>query len=349
MHVYLIAYWLSALVAYVARKRRASMMLAGLFGLFLILFIGLRGDVGCDTLTYQRRFLQMYQGVGWLDQLRESEGLFAWFNMVFSHNGYGFGAFLLGCAAIFVFALWRLASVYPRPFSVMVLAFPVLVIQLAMSGLRQALATAFLMLALHAFVRGRKAVTALLILLAWQFHASAIAFLPIALLAGRDFSIKRVIVAVLLMSPFVAWMLSSRLEVYHDRYVEQIYGENSSSGAWFRYVLIVVPFLLFEWRRRLVRVHFPALYDLLCLFAVIAFAVALVGAVSSVALHRLVFYVMPVSILALLCVTDCMFARSSRRVAHLVPFFLYGGYITAWFLFSKHSSACYVPYGTWLT
>ena len=57
MHVYLLAFWIPALLAYLARQRKASMLLAFLFGLFLILFIGLRGNVGCDTLTYQRRFL----------------------------------------------------------------------------------------------------------------------------------------------------------------------------------------------------------------------------------------------------------------------------------------------------
>jgi hypothetical protein len=73
-----------------------------------------------------------------------------------------------------------------------------------------------------------------------------------------------------------------------------------------------------------------------------------VGLVSSVALHRLVFYVMPVSILALLCVADSIFQRHNRPVAIAIPFLAYGGYILMWFTLSKHSAACYVPYQSWL-
>src|SRR5690606_28407321 len=127
--------------------------------------------------------------------------------------------------------------------SVMVLSFPVLVVQLAMSGLRQALATALLMVAYAAFVKGRRLSVAVWILLASQFHTSSIIFLPMVLLVGKRVSAVKLMTAMVLLSPVVAWFLGMRLEVYSDRYVEQIYGESSSSGAWFRYVLVLIPFI----------------------------------------------------------------------------------------------------------
>lgn len=346
MHVYLLTFWLAAAMSYLARKRKESLLLGVAFAAFLLLFTGLRGNVGCDTLNYQMRYQRLYEGAGWWEKLTESEGLFSWLNMAMIRLGASYQLFQFVCALIFVGCALRFATLYRRPLAVLVLLFPVMVVQLSMSGLRQALATAFLMLAVHSFVKGRRLAVALWIVIAWQFHSSAILFLPIALLAGRKVSVARLGIAMLIASPFIAWFLGARLEVYSDRYVEQIYGENSASGAWLRYVLVVIPFIALEWKRRLVRNSSPELFELLRLFALITFAMLPMGLVSSVALHRLVFYVMPVSILALLCVADSVFARSNKRVAQALPYLAYGGYITLWFMASSHSRACYVPYET---
>jgi hypothetical protein len=348
MHVYLITYAFWAAIGYLARARKHSLALAAAFGVFLVVFMGTRFMVGCDTGSYAMRYQMKYQGVGWIEAMEEGEGLFNWLNMALIHLGASFNALLMVCALIFVACLYRFATVYRQPLSVMVLSFPVLVLQMGMSGLRQALATGFLMLAYASFVKGRRWSVAAWIVLASQFHTSSIIFLPIALLAGKRVSAVRLMTAMLVLSPVIAWFLGMRLEVYSDRYVEQIYGENSSSGAWFRYVLILIPFLLLEWKRRLVEQRHPELYELLRLFALASFALAVVGLVSSVALHRLVFYVMPVSILALLCVADSIFQRHNRPVAIAIPFLAYGGYILMWFTLSKHSAACYVPYQSWL-
>lgn len=348
MHVYLISYAFWAAIGYLARARKHSLALAAVFSVFLVVFMGTRFMVGCDTKSYAMRYELKYQGVGWIEAVREGEGLFNWLNMALIKLGASYNALLVVCALIFVGCLYRFAMVYRQPLSVMVLGFPVLVIQLGMSGLRQALATAFLMVAYAVFTKGRRWSVAAWILLASQFHTSSIIFLPIALLAGKRVSAVRLMASMMLLSPVVSWFLGMRLEVYSDRYVEQVYGENSSSGAWFRYVLVLIPFLVLEWKRRLVEQRHPEIYELLRLFALVTFALAVVGLVSSVALHRLVFYVMPVSIVALLCVADSIFRRDNRPIAIAIPFLAYGAYVLMWFTLSKHSAACYVPYQSWL-
>ena len=137
--------------------------------------------------------------------------------------------------------------------------------------------------------------------------------------------------------------------VYSDRYIEQIYGENSASGAWLRYALVSLPFLFFVFWHREIKVLVPKLYELLRLFMMITFLMLPVGLISSVALHRLVFYVMPVSILALCYVSQVAAMKFRvRPIAHLVPLGVYGSYIVVWFAFSSKASSCYVPYQTWL-
>jgi hypothetical protein len=204
------------------------------------------------------------------------------------------------------------------------------------------------MLAYVAFVQRRKLRTAIAIFVASLFHVSAIAVLPMALLARSRISAKYLLLALVVLSPVAGLLLGDRMEVYSDRYVDQIYGENASGGAWFRYAYAALPFLLATWKRRLIERDFPDLYPLIRLFSFAALGLFGVGLVSSVALHRLVYYVLPVSLLCLLCVVEAAFSRSSRKAAWAMSFLAYGAYIGTWFLSSRHAASCYIPYQTWM-
>lgn len=349
MYFYLGIYALLASAAFLIRSRRASWQAAIVAGTLLVLLMGGRRRVGCDYGAYESRFSSLYPSeYGWADAFSESEGGFHWVNVLARDLGWGFNGVIMLCAAVYGACLVRFSRLAPRPLALIAIAFPILVIQLGMSGMRQAMATAFLMLAYAAFAERRQWLTAAWIGIAYLFHESAIALLPMAFLARRQVSPKYLVLGVLLLAPVAGWLLGDRLEIYSARYVEQIYGENASGGAWFRYAAAVLPFILFWWKRRKVQEVFPALYPLLWLFMVLTFALVLVGAVSSVALHRLTFYVLPVSLLAFLCVVESIFAPGSRRFAWAFPFAMYGLYILSWFLLSRHGTSCYIPYQSWL-
>ncbi len=349
MYLYLGIYFLLAVVAYLFRSKRQSWALAVMTGVFLALFMGGRYRVGCDYLAYRARFEELYPAsVGWLDGLRMGEGGFHLINIMARDFGWGFNGVLMMCAVIYAYCLVRFSRLAPRPLAIIATAFPILVLQLGMSGLRQAMATAFLMLAYVAFTERRQWVTALWVVVAYLFHESAIALLPMAMLARRRFSTKYLIASVILLAPVAGWFLGDRLEVYNARYVDEVYGESSSGGAWFRYAAAVLPFVLLWWKRRRVEAAFPDLYPLLWLFMLITFALALAGVVSSVALHRLTFYILPVSLLAFLCVVESAFASNSRKLSWTLPFLMYGTYIVSWFVLSRHGTVCYIPYETWL-
>jgi hypothetical protein len=349
MHVYLTIYFLLSGIAYLFRSKRQSWALAVLIAPFLLLFIGGRYRVGCDFLAYQARFEEMYPAsMGWLEGFRMGEGGFHLINLMARDFGWGFNGVLMVCATIYVACLLRFSRLAPRPLALIAIAFPILVMQLGMSGLRQAMATAFLMLGYVAFTQRRQWLTAAWVGVAYLFHESAIALLPMVMLARRQFSAKYLIAGVVLLAPLAGWFLGDRLEVYNDRYVDQIYGESSSGGAWFRYAACLAPFLLVWWKRRRLQAAYPDLHPLLWLFMLVTFALALAGLVSSVALHRLTFYVLPVSLLAFLCVVECAFASNSRRLSWTLPFLMYGVYIVSWFLLSRHGTVCYIPYESWL-
>ena len=349
MYFYIGIYAFLAAAAFLIRSPRQSWHAAVVAGGFLVLLMGGRQDVGCDYGNYAARFGWLYPAnYGWLEALSETEGGFHWVNVLSRDLGWGFHGVIMLCAVVYGFSLLRFSRLAPRPLALVAIAFPILVVQLGMSGMRQAMATAFLMLAYAAFTERRQWITAGWIGIAYLFHESAIALLPMAFLARRTVSPKYLVGGIVLLAPLAGWLLGDRLEVYSARYVEQIYGENASGGAWFRYAAAVLPFLLFFWKRRRVQAAFPSLYPLIWLFMVLTFALVLVGAVSSVALHRLTFYVLPVSLLAFLCIVESIFAPGSRRLAWALPFAMYGLYILSWFLLSRHGTSCYIPYQSWL-
>ncbi|MFY2763022.1 EpsG family protein [Arenimonas sp. MALMAid1274] len=348
MYPYFILFTLSSLFAIFARAKSTHRALAVVFAVVLVIFVGTRYRVGCDYLGYSRRFSRLPEYESISEMFSAGETGFYLLSSMIRSAGMDYSILLLASGAIYVACLWRFSKVMDRPLGFLAVCFPVLIVQLGMSGIRQALALGFLMLAMACFVEKKRLGMAIWILVASQFHTSAIIFLPLVYLVGRQVSITRMIAALVLLGPAVAWLIGDRLDVYSERYVEQIYGENSSSGAWVRYSMILLPFLLFEWRRRQVQEAFPTIYPLMRVFSLITFAMVLAGVVSSVALHRLVYYAMPISILAFICVARVMASRNGSRVIVALPFLMYGVYFVAWTQMSRHARLCYDPYQTWL-
>lgn len=345
---YLLPYLLTAFCAWSFKSRKDSVGAAVFFSAFLVFFAGTRVNVGCDYTGYLSRFDSFYINVDWEYLLSLKEAGFHALNYWLIQEGFSYSILILICSFFFVGCILRFSMLHERPLTVLALCFPIVIIQLGMSGLRQALAVGFVGLAMVAFVQMRRVSVIGWILLASQFHTSAVIFLPLGFMVGRNVSVVKIAAALVVLGPFAGWFLGDRAEVYVSRYVDQIYGENSSSGAWVRYFFVLVPFVLFERQKRLIEIYSPRLFPLLRLFSLVTFSLAVVGAFSSVALHRLVYYVMPISILAVACLCQAEPNRKRRNDRYTAAFCAYFAYMIFWFTFSSHSSSCYVPYNSWL-
>ena len=201
----------------------------------------------------------------------------------------------------------------------------------------------FLMLAFNAFARKEKLWTATWILVGMQFHASVVMFLPIALLAGREVSTIRLLAALSILGRVTALLLADRFDTYESRYIE---GNVTSGGAIIRYTLIFLPVPFFMRYRNRLRSSFPDVYPLLKFGVLLIISLAPLVVLSSIALHRLNYYVMPLSILMCVYVGAIISRKPSQ--GHLLAILAYGGYSFFWFLSSRHAQHCYVPYdNTW--
>ena len=346
MELYLAVYMALVVAALLIGRRYAHIILI-VACLFLVAFIGTRYYVGCDFVAYELRFRSAGSDLQALD-LYGSEVAFDALAVLTKQLGLGYMWLNVFAAVIFMACVYVLLRGTSRPLAALACFFPVLVIQLAMSGVRQASAVGMLMLAVAFFLKGMRIATALTIIVGSFFHTSVIIFLPMAYLAGRKFNISRALIGVVLLAPVAYYFLESRMDVYVDRYVEEIYGEMSAFGAVFRYALLAISAGLFFIYREKVEKRFPDYFPLFMLFAMITLAILPLGLVNTVILHRVIYFVMPVSILMLVYTSIAVSPRNVLTIPRLFPFGMYGAYSVMWFLTSRHASLWYVPYETYL-
>jgi len=313
------------------------------WSIFLIWFMGFRYQTGCDYYGYFQRWTNFYPPEELKQLFQGEEAGFSFLMGWLKANGYEY-TYLNVTASIILVACY-IAFARAHPFSRLILAllFPVIIIQLGMSGIRQAIAGGFLMLAFNTFMGRRKLWTAAWILVGMQFHASVVMFLPIALLAGREVNTLKLAASLVVLGPVVGLLLADRFDTYESRYIE---GTVTSGGAIIRYLLIFLPAPVFFLYRKKIRETFPDAYPLLKIGALTILALAPLVVLSSIALHRLNYYIMPLSILLCVYVGAILFKKPYQ--GHLLAVLAYGSYSLLWFLSSFHASYCYVPYdNTW--
>jgi len=343
MITYLTVFTVIALLGLSIPDRRSLATLLTIC-LFLLWFMGTRYIVGCDFKAYFLRYHDILPGL-YLDEIfSKNEPGFALLSALLKTLGAHYMWVNITTSALMLAGYFFFARAHRSSILIMALLFPVIIVQLGMSGIRQGVAVAALMAASVFFVQGRGWMTALLIVLGAQFHSSVIVFLPIAFMAGRNINIGRIVLGVLLLSPLAIYLLSDRLDVYADRYIEQSYGEITSGGALIRYGLIMIPQVFFLFYYRSLRQEFPEVYGLLKLFVIISFSLIPVAVYSSIALHRINFYVMPFSILTFVYLSWCIFPRNQVLIGRTMVPLVYGLYQLSWFLTSAHADACYKPY-----
>lgn len=312
-------------------------------GLFLIWFMGFRFQTGCDYLGYLHRWDNFFPPERLSQLFQGEEAGFSFLMGWLIANEFEYTSLNVVASAILVACYIRFASAHPYARVILALLFPVIIIQLGMSGIRQALAGGFLMLAFNAFMRRQKIWTAAWIVVGMQFHTSVVMFLPIALLAGREVNTLKLAASLAVLGPVAAMLLSDRFDTYESRYIE---GSVTSGGAIIRYVLIFLPAPFFIYHQKKLRETFPDAYPLLKFATLTILALAPLVVLSSIALHRLNYYVMPLSILLCVYVGAILFKKPHQ--GHVLAALAYGSYSFLWFLTSRHATYCYVPYdNTW--
>ena len=339
----LLALFLFALCAMFGQNTRERLILYYMILLSLFIFVAFRFEVGCDWTGYIDQF-QIAMNASYVDLLEDREFLW-WSALVFqAQRNFDYPMINLLPAGIFFAGVHALARRQPDRVAFLTMLFPILIINLAMSGVRQAAACGLLCFAYIAFTQRRPLWFVLWIILAAGFHSSAAAFLLLFPIASGRMTASKLGIGVLLAIPGIYVLLHSQSgELAITRYV----GGEDASGAAFRLGTLLVTGLYFQRvLKRRWAISSPEDYPLINLMSWGMIAVIAIVPFSSVIGDRYGYYLMPLqaSILARIPFLNLKSATLHR----LAP---YGGlllFLLGWTLNSTLFNVCFVPYQTWL-
>jgi len=310
--------------------------------LVLIIFIGLRDNVGGDWGSYQTYFFS-FENRNLIDILNPAEDIgYALINWIIAQYGLSVHFVNLVCAIIFSSCLCYFCSKMERPFLALTVSFPYLILVVAMGYTRQSVAIGLSMLAIQFLIRKSFIKFFIIIFLAALFHKTAIALFALGVFvsAGNKLTI-------LIASLFLAALLSISgvFSEYYDLYRYYIIDDYQSQGAAIRVALLIPPALLFlMWFK-----HFNFLdmeSRIWKLFAIgsITLMIGLLFTDASTAIDRLALYLLPLQLAIFSSLPDTIKnAPDSSSVLIIFIVILYLMVMFVWLNFAYHS-LYWLPY-----
>ena len=308
-----------------------------LFFLVLLVFTGLRDEIGPDWIPYQYIFWDVAT-VNLEDMAIFSEPGFFLLNYFSDYMEWDIYGVMFVCALIFLFGVFSYATTTANPWMAIAVVTPYLVYIISMSGIRQAAAIGIGYLMLSKWRDWPMVVRLLLVGLAMSFHNSAAVFLFFFMFSGKDWMAARVILAAALALAIVFGMSDTETYAKYSKvYVEE---NLISGGAFFHVLLSAFPAAIYLIYRKQIVAAVGENHPVdLASIAVLA-AMPLL-AVSSTGVDRLTLYFSFIQMWIYPAIAKAFVAqRDELRLATgslvLLIFFVY-------FLFGTHADA-YVPY-----
>lgn len=304
------------------------------------LMIGLRWKIGPDWNAYAD--IYAYTKLFTLHQaLAHQDPGFMLLNLWLSQVHAPFWVLNLICGTVFTAGLAAFAARQPNPWLAFLVAFPYLVIVVAMSGDRQSLALGFLFFGLNAFERGHLNRFVLLVLVAALFHGSVLLILPICLLSYSRNNLQQLLLLVA-AAVIAYYFFAHAFDIYARRYsMERI----QSTGAIYRLAMNAAAALLFLVSRRRfgLEEHQAKLWRnmSLCTLAMVALLVVIP---SSTAVDRFLLYLFPLQFFVLSRVPTAL-APSRQSAGQLTLMVIaYAAIVQLVFLQFGTYSSYYIPY-----
>jgi len=328
-----------------ARDRGVRKQIYFLVLVTLFMFSAFRYQVGCDWSGYYYQYLKA-ANFDWssITEIREPIwwAILGWIN----DTGLPYPVANIVSSAVFFLGVHVLARRQPDPLGFLVLLFPILIINMPMSGIRQGAAIGLLCIAYVAFIDRRPLWLTFWVVLATGFHSSALVFMLLLPISTGRFTQYRLIVAAVLAVPGVLFLASSEAaELATSRYLET---ELDAAGAIFRVGLLGLSALYFfiflrkKWRRT-----WPQDYSLVVIGAIGMALMILLIPVSSVVGDRFSYYLVPIQTMIFARFSFLPF-RANAALHSALPYLILVLIFTVWTQMSGIFDRCYNPYQTWL-
>lgn len=311
----------------------------------LFIFAAFRFQVGCDWSGYYHQFL-IAQNIDWSFIIESREPI--WWAILGRINALGlpYPVANIASSAVFFIGVHILARRQPDPLGYLVLLFPILIINMPMSGIRQGAAIGMICIAFSAFIDRRPIWYAFWVLIASGFHVSALIFLLLLPVAAGRYTKPRLALAALLAIPGAYFLASGESgEVASSRYIGT---SVEAYGAVFRVGILgltALYFFLFV-RKKWMRV-FPRDYSIVSVGVIGMVLAFLLTPVSSVISDRFGYYLIPIQAMIFARIPYLDF-KSTHALHSTLPYLLLLLVFGAWTLLSDHFQQCYIPYSNWI-
>lgn len=308
-------------------------------GLFLVVVIGLRYQVGGDWDNYFNNFRKAV-GTPLLEAVIYHKDPGYWFfNWLFANAGLDVWAQNLLCAVLAVGGIMAIAKRQPLPWMALAIAVPYLLIVVSMGYVRQAAALGLVSWALLAVEDKRKWSFLFFALAATTFHKSAVVIFPFFLLTLDRIRFRHWIILCSILTIVFSVLVLETLEAQWSSYVEK---QKESEGALIRVAMSFPPSLfLLIWRKKLGlggeagRIWFW-------------FALASVGAIflvnlASTAVDRLALYLLPLQLVVLGRLHKLFDSPLLRGAIFVIVLLFYFTVQFVWLNYANHADE-WVPY-----
>jgi len=316
-----------------------------LYGLFLLVIIGLRHEVGGDWSNYIENFTYLQKTIFTdlitVQTLSTDVGyvILYWFSLQYLNGIY---ATNLMCAAIFVAGLLRLCKNMPIPWLALSIAIPYLVVVVSMGYTRQAVSIGFIMWGLIDLMNGKAARFYVMIMLGTLFHKTALFMLPVGFLYGNSIrNFKDLLLFTMFFGIAFVAFLADRFASMLQYYVTDTQGMESS-GAFIRVMMNVVSALVFLYFRKTWAQRYGDA-GLWVIFSVFSLFMLPLTTVISTTVDRMALYFLPMQIVIMSRVPLLIKTVYNRTLFILIVLLFYIGALFVWLNFGQHSRA-WLPY-----
>lgn len=322
------------------REQSYFLVLATLF-----VFSAFRYQVGCDWSGYYYQYLGA-DNFEWSSVTEIPEPIWWAILGLIQHMGLPYPVTNIISSAIFFLGVHVLARRQPDPLGFLVLLFPILIINLPMSGIRQGAAIGLLCIAFVAFIDRRPLWFAFWVVLAAGLHSSALILILLLPVTTGRYTRNRLMLAAILAIPGALILASGEAaQVAASRYI----GTGvDAAGATFRvglFGLSAVYFFLFVRKKWLQT--WPQDYSLVSIGAIGMALVILLVPVSSVIGDRFGYYLIPIQAMIFARLPFLPF-RANAAMHSALPYLGLSLVFMTWSQMSLHFDLCYIPYQTWL-
>lgn len=307
----------------------------------LLLFVGFRFWVGCDFSGYLVNWEIMANAPMGEALLYEEPAHWALIALL-SAWGLPYTALNVVAAGIFFAGFHALARRQPNPMAMLALAFPILIVNMPMSAIRQAEAIGFVCFAFNAFIDRSLSRYVFFVALASLFHNSAIVFLGFAPLVHLRFNTSNVAIGALLALPGLYLMVQgTAAEIALSRYV----GTGVEAfGALFRLLVLVLSGFFYLWKiAPLWQRQSPHDYKLVTMGAWLMTGFFTLFFVSSVIGDRFGYYLIPIQLMIFARLPHLQGLRN-RQLWSIAPWVMLTLVFVVWTQISWHFQECYLPY-----